>query len=271
MATKINRLKLIIRGLLFFTYAFLYFFNRQYLIEIIEWRIEHSAITPLHIAWLFLMLELIVVPIPSLNYYISRGKQFKSYYASAPNIAEESQALAQHTKLMNRRAAATMGLWLILTGIIGFLYIKDIIGELEMYLAMLFFYFGDMICINIWCPFQFFIMKEKCCNTCRLYNWGHFMMYSHFVFIPNFFTLSLFGMSLLILIQWEYMHHKHPDRFYEGTNLNLRCSRCKDRGCKIRHRSNSVMGRIYTKIPLPSMIRGKLINNFYNYNKFIMK
>ena len=119
MATKINRLKLIIRGLLFFTYAFLYFFNRQYLIEIIEWRIEHSAITPLHIAWLFLMLELIVVPIPSLNYYISRGKQFKSYYASAPNIAEESQALAQHTKLMNRRAAATMGLWLILTGIIG--------------------------------------------------------------------------------------------------------------------------------------------------------
>lgn len=244
MASKINRLKLVFRGMIFFTYAFLYFFYHQHLIKIIEWDIGKTGITPLHIAWLFLMIELIIVPIPSLNYYISRGKQFKSYYTPAPDT-EERQDLVEHTKLMNRRAAITMVLWLILTGIIGFLYIKNIIGEVEMYLIMLFFYFGDMICINIWCPFQFFIMKEKCCNSCRIYNWGHFMMYSHFFFIPNFFTLSLFGMGLFILIQWEYMHHRYPARFYEGTNLNLRCNRCKEPDCKIRHRMNFIMGRFF--------------------------
>jgi len=258
MASKINKVKLILRGVLFFSFLFYYLFKRKQLIEITELDIGFG-ITPLHIVWLALMVELIIVPIPFLNYYISRGKQFKIYYIPATNPADYEN-LAYHTKTMNRRAAITMIIWLSLTAIIGLLYIKRIIDEIEMYLIMLFFYLGDQVCINIWCPYQFFIMKEKCCNSCRIYNWGHFMMYSHFIFIPDFFTLSLFGMGLFILIQWEYLHHKHPYRFYEGTNLAIRCSNCKDPGCKIKKQTNAMMEKLFIKLPMPYKMKKYICN-----------
>ena len=265
MASKINKCKLIFRAVLFFPYLYYYLFKREQLIKIIEWNIG-LGITPLHILWLILIVELIIVPIPSLNYHVSRGKQFKNFYIPTNNAANNAnhKDLLHHTKTMNRRAAITMGIWLLLTGAIGFLYIKRIISKIEMYLFMLFFYLGDQICINIWCPFQFFIMKEKCCNACRIYNWGHFMMYSHFVFIPSFFTLSLFGMGLLILIQWEYLHYKHPHRFYEGTNLSLQCSYCKSPGCRIRKQTNVMMERLFMKFPMPSTIKRIFVQDYGN-------
>lgn len=267
MASKINRVKLVFRGVLFFSCLFLYLFKHEQLIQVIEWNIGFG-ITPPHILWVVLMLELIIVPIPSLNYYVSRGKQFKAYYSPTTNSADY-EGLISHTQTMNRRATATMILWLLLIGIISLLYVRRIIGKIEMYLIMLFFYLGDQICINIWCPFQFFIMKEKCCNACRIYNWGHFMMFSHFVFIPNFFTLSLFGMGLLILIQWEYLHHKYPYRFYEGTNLALRCSHCQDRGCRIKKRADIIIERSLVKLPMPSVIKKIFIQNYHNINSHV--
>ena len=253
MASKINRIKLVFRGLLFFSCLILYLFNYEQLIQIMAWDMG-LGITPLHILWVILIFELIIVPIPTFNYYISSGKQFNMYYIPASS-STDYKGLAHHTQIMNRRAAITMVLWLLLTSIIGFLYIQKIIGVIEMFLVMLFFYLGDQICINIWCPFQFFIMKEKCCNSCRIYNWGHFMMFSHFAFIPSFFTLSLFGLGLLILIQWEYLHHKHPYRFFEGTNLALKCSHCQNPGCRVKKRSDAIIESFLLKLPFPSAMK----------------
>jgi hypothetical protein len=35
----------------------------------------------------------------------------------------------------------------------------------------------------------------------------------------------------LLLVKWEYLYHKHPERFTENTNRSLACSNCKEKLC----------------------------------------
>ena len=61
----------------------------------------------------------------------------------------------------------------------------------------------DMICIMFFCPFQSWFLKNKCCSACRIYNWDYAMMFTPMLFIRNFYSWSLFFMSVVVLIHWE--------------------------------------------------------------------
>ena len=74
-------------------------------------------------------------------------------------------------------------------------------------------------------------MHNKCCTTCRIFNWDHAMMYLPLIVIPGFWTYSLVFMALLILVVWEVVCANHPERFFEKTNCALRCQNCKDKLC----------------------------------------
>ena len=123
-----------------------------------------------------------------------------------------------------------MILWIALVVILGFLYWKGVIGIAEIFLISVFFYVADLICVLIWCPFRL-IMKNKCCTTCRIYNWDYAMMFTPLVFIPNIFTWSLLGISLLLLIEWEVLYKKFPERFVENCNSSLSCINCQEKLC----------------------------------------
>ena len=71
--------------------------------------------------------------------------------------------------------------------------------------------------------------KNKCCVNCRIYDWGHFMMFTPMLFIQNFFSWSLFFTSLVVLIHWEIVYAKYPERFWSGSNKTLQCQNCKDK------------------------------------------
>lgn len=43
-------------------------------------------------------------------------------------------------------------------------------------------------------------------------------------------------MSGIVLIHWELIYAKHPERFYEGSNQVLKCAKCKDRTCQIKNK-----------------------------------
>ena len=88
-----------------------------------------------------------------------------------------------------------------------------------------------MICILFFCPFQTWFMKNRCCAVCRIYNWDFAMMFTPYLFIPNGYTWSLLGMSLLLLIRWEITVHRHPERFAENTNAALSCKNCEEKLC----------------------------------------
>ncbi|MBQ9750293.1 MAG: hypothetical protein IJV87_06925, partial [Clostridia bacterium] len=89
----------------------------------------------------------------------------------------------------------------------------------------------DMICILFFCPFQTWFMKNRCCTTCRIYNWDFAMMFTPFIFIPNVYTWSLLGFALALLARWEITVHKHPERFSEKTNACLSCKNCEEKLC----------------------------------------
>ena len=93
------------------------------------------------------------------------------------------------------------------------------------------FYVCDLICVLVWCPFRVFFMKNRCCTTCRIFNWDHFMMFTPFLFVPGLYSWSLAGLALISMIFWEITVFTHPERFTDQCNDSLKCKNCTDRLC----------------------------------------
>ncbi len=126
---------------------------------------------------------------------------------------------------------AILAAWLGLNGIIAVLYFTDIIDVGILLLIALAYSVCDMICILFFCPFQTWFLKNKCCGTCRIYNWDFAMMFTPLALIPHFYTWSLLGLGLALVINWEIVWRRHPERFYEETNDALSCANCEERLC----------------------------------------
>ncbi len=127
-----------------------------------------------------------------------------------------------------------MLVWLCFNAIWGIFYLISIIETADLLMITVFYYLSDYICILLFCPFQQFIMKNKCCVNCRIYDWGHFMMFTPMLFIKNFFSWSLFFTSCIVLIHWEFVYARFPERFWDGSNQTLRCVNCQDKTCQIK-------------------------------------
>ncbi len=65
------------------------------------------------------------------------------------------------------------------------------------------------------------------------------MMFTPMLFIRNFFSWSLFFTSCVVLIHWEVIYAKHPERFWSGSNQTLQCEHCKDKTCQIKKKLSS--------------------------------
>ena len=133
------------------------------------------------------------------------------------------------------------GSWVALNAVFGTLYFLHIIDQGILMLISLFYSISDMICILFFCPFQTWMMHNRCCTTCRIYNWDFAMIFTPLVFIVvektdgnyfvNPFALILVLTSLVLLVKWEITYHAHPERFSDATNQSLRCQNCQEKLC----------------------------------------
>lgn len=178
------------------------------------------------ILWLFFLSEMLLILVPRWSNYIGSGKLYVKHYSETKY---KQEALLEYTKKFNRRALLALLFWVLLLSGVGVLFLKGLISQIGLFLIFLFLYFADQFCVNIWCPFHAWIVRSKCCNACRIYNWDHVMIVSPLVFIPSFWTWSLVAVALVIMIQWEYQHYRFPERFSEISNLNLQCRYCKSK------------------------------------------
>lgn len=187
----------------------------------------------MYVVWAVFMLSMISQLFPA-NRRITMGskKGFAEHFSPANNY--DRLKMYEYVQVNNLAAVRVLLVWLSLNAIFGILYVADIIGPHELLLLSTFYYVCDLICVVIWCPFQSFIIKNKCCVNCRIFNWGYFMMFTPMLFIRNFFTWSLFFTSLVLLIRWEITIIKHPERFWEGSNAILRCTNCQDKICRLK-------------------------------------
>ena len=204
-----------------------------------------SELSPLHALWCVWMLDMILQLVPvGREFYISIGSQ-KLFATHFRPIREKitRHALSEYVLSTTRAAYRVMLLWIGLIAVIAGLYFSGVICRTGLFMISVAFYVCDLICVLIWCPFRL-IMNNKCCTTCRIFNWDHLMMFSPLVFAGGFMCLSLFVMSVVNWTVWELGVYFHPERFCERTNAALRCSECTDKLCtqycqKLRKKQNA--------------------------------
>lgn len=225
-------IKFFIRIIIFLCVLFVYLFNKDLLLELITTPIRYG-ITPLHIIWLIFVIMMLVHLFPKDSLTMALLKAEKKKYETIENYSELD--LYKYLQNQNFRAWLVMLSWLLLNSVFGLLYAFKFIDEADLYMLTVFYFLCDYICILIYCPFQSHIMKNKCCVNCRIYDWGHFMMFTPMVFIRSFYTWSLFFLSCIVLIRWELIYARHPERFWSGSNKNSQCLHCKDKTCQLKN------------------------------------
>ena len=183
--------------------------------------------------WLVFFVEILLRFFPSRTESMGAEKQFKrNYLPTGESVCVNQSGWRTFFALIS---------WLALNGIFGALYLSGIFDAGIMVLISLAYAVCDMICILFFCPFQTWIMKNKCCNTCRIYNWDYAMMATPLVFVKNPFAVSMVVCSLLLVLRWEISYRLFPERFSEATNCNLHCSHCKEKLCQHKSQLRSFL------------------------------
>jgi hypothetical protein len=214
--------KLVYRALLLFAAVLMYVITRvkgmtlpAYFPPLLQWSML--------LIWVVYAAEMICRFFPSRLESPGCQKQFKRNYKPTGETQPNLPA---------RKGTVTVALvWLALNAVIGVLYFTHIIDVGILLLVCLFYGVCDMICILFFCPFQMWFMKNRCCTTCRIYNWDFAMMFTPLLFIPHAYTWSLLAMSLIILLRWELTLWLRPERFAENTNACLACKNCDEKLC----------------------------------------
>ena len=202
-------------------------------------------LSPLHLVWLLMMIY-IIINISNWKIKHPAGqKAFKEYFLPTP-CEKERIKMAQKVALKGMIKVIILYLIINLAASGLFLYLKvaNIVNKKNVLLFLnlqLFYYMFDYFCIVFWCPLQSWLMHNRCCRTCRIFNWGTFMIQVPMLFTTvvngfSFYGLSLLVLSFIDLIGWEIKQHKHPEYFYEVSNSFLSCKNCTDHFCKTKKR-----------------------------------
>ena len=144
----------------------------------------------------------------------------------------------------NNGTVLVLLIWIGFNAGIGALYMADVIDDGIMLLISCAYSVCDMICILFFCPFQTLLLKNKCCSTCRIYNWDYAMMFTPLFFVRKPYTWGLLALSIALLIRWEVTFYLHPERFSEQTNDYLRCQNCTEKLCTHKKQLKSLWEHI---------------------------
>ena len=221
--------RLIGRCIIFILAVIIYIFKPQYL-NIIHGGNFFREFSPLHILWVIWIIDMIHQLIP-VKKHISLGSQ-KLFRQHFKPIREKInyQSLRSYVISTTKSAYKVFILWSALILSLGILYHLDILKAEQLFLISVAFYVCDLICVLIWCPFRL-IMKNRCCTTCRIFNWDHLMMFTPMLFVNSFYSVSLLILAFAVWVVWELCVMMYPERFWDQTNEALKCSECTDKLC----------------------------------------
>ncbi|MDO4489030.1 MAG: hypothetical protein Q4B67_08110 [Eubacteriales bacterium] len=223
----------VFRSLVFAIIFYLYLTQKDSFYELLRTPFL-GPVSTLRILWAVFMVTMLSHLFPSDRKPMSLLKRKEETYREVKGYDELE--LLRYVQDQNKKAWYVMLSWLILNAVVGMLYLFNVIDNADLLMLTLFYYLCDYIRIIFYCPFQSKIMKNKCCVNCRIYDWGHFMMFTPMLFIKDFFSWSLFFTALIVLIHGEVVYAKYPERFYEGSNQVLQCHNCRDKTCQIKRK-----------------------------------
>jgi len=144
----------------------------------------------------------------------------------------------------NNGTVIVLLVWIGFNAVIGALYMIGLLDDGIMLLISCAYAVCDMICILFFCPFQTLFLKNKCCCTCRIYNWDYAMIFTPLFFVRKPYTWGLLALSAALLLRWEITFYRHPERFSEQTNDYLRCQNCTEKLCSHKKQLQSLWRHI---------------------------
>ena len=240
---KINRkplrktymVRFVIRCIILAVSILLYFIKPAQLAISVDpdWLAPFHSLSFVHFVWLIWVIDMVMQLIPLQKHIpIGSQKNFSIHFRPIIERLSDRKAIMKHIKMLSARAYKVFLLWTAMIVAIGIAYHFEVLEPLHLYLIAATFYVCDLICVLFWCPFRVFIMKNKCCTTCRIFNWDHLMMFSPMIFLRSLFAWSLIILAIIIWAIWELTAFLYPERFIMHTNSRLKCSECTDRLCR---------------------------------------
>ena len=163
-------------------------------------------------------------------------KQFRSNYVKTG----KTDIIIQD----NNAVMLVLLIWIGLNCSIGAFYLAGLLDDGIMILLSVFYSVCDMICILFFCPFQSWFLRNKCCCTCRIYNWDYAMMFTPLFFINRWFGWTLILFAFILMVKWEIIFYKYPERFSESTNGYLGCANCTEKLCVHKKQLNSLWKKV---------------------------
>lgn len=214
--------------ILIFCVCLWYFHPEEF--DILEGAHFFDSFSPLHILWIIWIIDMIHQLIPVKN-HLPLGSQ-KLFLCRFKPIRDKINytALREYVVSTTKAAYKVFILWVLLLTGIGVLYNSGVFTNTTLFMITTIFYVCDLICVLIWCPFRL-IMKNRCCTTCRIFNWDHLMMFTPMMFNSSFYARTLLLLSFAVFIVWELCVMMYPERFWEHSNEALKCSACTDKLC----------------------------------------
>ena len=233
--STLHYVRLIYRSALFIMLTVSYILYRLELgDDLTHWLKNSPAV--LTVTWVVFVSEMVLRFFPSK--YESPGcqKQFARNYIKSGST---------DISIPDNNATVLVALiWLVFNGVFGALHMAGVLDDGIMILLCVCYSVCDMICILFFCPFQSWFMKNKCCSSCRIYNWDYAMMFTPLFFIRGLYTWSLLALSLALAARWEITFYRHPERFSEKTNEYLRCANCTEKLCSHKKQLKSLWKKI---------------------------
>ena len=157
----------------------------------------------------------------------------KKFFPSGRLSLGAQKLFAGRYRAADCSALLVAAVWIGFNLIFFVLYRQGIIGVPELILLTLFYFLSDMICVLYFCPFRL-MMHTRCCTTCRIFNWDSMMMCTPLLFIGGIYGWSLAAFAMAVLIHWETLYSRFPERFFECSNESLRCGNCEGNLCRGR-------------------------------------
>ena len=219
--------KLFARSALFLLAVFLYIFGKMDNRDILFGSLEKYPAVVFIITIIFAV-EMILRFFPDGIESMGCQKQFDRNYIPVKSAVIDRKALI---KKGNKGVLLTLFSWIALNGCFFVLYYLDIIDSGILLLISLAYSVCDMICILFFCPFQVWFLGNKCCGSCRIYNWDYAMMFTPLLVVKNIYGYILIVLSLILFIRWELFFRMYPERFFEETNAVLTCANCREKLC----------------------------------------
>lgn len=179
------------------------------------------------VVWVVFAVEMVLRFFPSTWESMGCQKQFRRNYEPRPaDYSPKEPDTHPGGRWM------VLASWIALNGAIGALHHCGVIDDGILVLICLAYSVCDVICILFFCPFQTWMMKNRCCVSCPIYNWDYAMMFTPLLFIRDGYTWSLLALALGLLVRWELTYYLHPERYKPSQNACLDCNRCEEKLCR---------------------------------------